>query len=157
MPHHQGMADSVRLLPDPDQRQALTATLERVNRVSNSVRAAAAAERVTDARTVRPLVQAETERQKLPATFNQPITDRVVGALTKRGKVHRFSAYQSLTLPASAAKWPATDRVTLATAQGKRTIPVHVDRSRGDLRSPLDGRPVTIVFANGEFDLVAAD
>lgn len=151
------MTDRVRLLPDPDQRKALTDTLERVNRVSNSVRAEAAQARLRDPKDLRPLVQSETERQKVPATFNRPITDRVAGVLAKLGKQQRFSTYQSLTLPAAALKWPSTDRVTLPTAHGKRTVHVHVDRSRGDLRSPLEGHPVTLVYANGEFDLVTAD
>jgi hypothetical protein len=150
------MTERIRLLPDPDQRKALAATLERVNRTSNAVRAAAAEARAADAKSVRPLAQAATEQSKLPAAFNRPITDRVVAALGKRGS-QKFSTYQSLTLPAGALKWPSTDRVTVPTAQGKRTIPVRVDRSRGDLRAPLAGRAVTIVYANGEFDLVAAD
>jgi hypothetical protein len=150
------MTERVRLLPDPDQRRALEATLERVNRVSNAVRAAALAQRLHDMKDLRPLVQTHTEQQKLPATFNRPIAERVAMSLAKRGS-QKFSNYQSLTLPPAALKWPSTDRVTLPTAQGKRTVPVHVDRARGDLRPPLEGRPVTIVFANGEFDLVAAD
>jgi hypothetical protein len=67
----------------------------------------------------------------------------------------KFSAFQALALPASLAKWPATDRVTLATAAGRRTIHVYVDPSRGDLRAPLDGHDVSLVLRNGEFELVA--
>ena len=145
----------MRLLPDPDQRRVLSDTLERVNRVSNAVRSAALGGQGTEPKVVRALVQAETERQKLPTTFNRPIAERVVAELAKRGGGQKFSTYQSVTLPAAALKWGGTDRVTLPTVAGRRTIPVHVDRTRGDLRPPLEGKPTTLVFANGEFDLVA--
>ena len=45
----------------------------------------------------------------------------------------------------------------MLTASGRRTIAVRVDRSRGDLRPPLAGRPVMLVYRNGEFELLAAD
>jgi hypothetical protein len=67
----------------------------------------------------------------------------------------KFSAYQALTFPPSLAKWPGTDRVTLVTSAGRRTIPVYVDPTRGDLRAPLAGRAVSLVTRNGEFELVA--
>jgi hypothetical protein len=147
--------DRVRLLPDPDQRRVLSDTLARVNRVSNAVRAAALGGRGIDAKTVRALVQAEAERQKVPATFNRPIVERVSAELAKRGGGQKFSTYQSITLPATALRWGGTDRVTIPTVAGRRTIPVHVERGRGDLRPPLEGKPTTLVYANGEFDLVA--
>ena len=40
---------------------------------------------------------------------------------------------------------------------GRRTIAVRVDRSPGELRPPLAGRPAAIVYRNGEFELWAAD
>jgi hypothetical protein len=45
----------------------------------------------------------------------------------------------------------------MLTAAGRRTISVRVDKSRGDLRPPLSGRPATLVYRNGEFELLAAD
>ena len=45
----------------------------------------------------------------------------------------------------------------MLTSAGRRTIAVRVDKSRGDLRPPLSGRPVMLVFRNGEFELLAAD
>jgi hypothetical protein len=60
-------------------------------------------------------------------------------------------------MPASAYKWNASDRVTMLTASGRRTISVRVDRSRGDLRPPLSGRPAALVYRNGEFELWATD
>jgi hypothetical protein len=148
--------DRVRLLPDPDQRRVLSDTMERVNRVSNAVRSAALGGAGTDAKTVRMLVQAEAERQKVPATFNRPITERVLAELSKLRGGGKFSTYQSVAFPATALKWGGSDRVTIPTLAGKRTIPVHVDLTRGDLRPPLEGKPTTLVFANGEFELVAS-
>ena len=75
----------------------------------------------------------------------------------RAGKQQKFSTYQSLTLPPSAYKWNTSDRVTMLTAAGRRTISVRVDRSRGDLRPPLAGRPAMLTFRNGEFELLAAD
>jgi hypothetical protein len=150
--------DQVRLLPDPEQRTLLAATLERVNRASNAARVAALQRNTFTGSALREIVKDAVEQAKLPATLVGPIVERVETALRRRaGKQQKFSTYQSLTLPPSAHKWPGTDRVTLTTAAGKRTIPVKVDLTRGDLRPPLDGRPVNLVFRNDEFELVAAD
>ena len=142
------MPQRAQLLPDAEQREILKATLTRVNIASNAARARILNESGADARTV---VKEEVARLGLPATLAGPITKRVNAHL--RGP--KFSAYQALALPASMAKWPGTDRVTLATSAGRRTIPVYVDPSRGDLRAPLDGHDVSLVMRNGEFELVA--
>jgi hypothetical protein len=150
--------DEVELLPDPEQHKLLSATLERVNRVSNGARATALQRNAFTGAALRAVVKEEVERAKLPEGFVRPITERVEASLRRRtGKQPKFSTYQSLTLPASALKWGGSDRVTILTAGGRRTISVRVDRSRGDLRPPLAGRPASIVFRNGEFELHAAD
>ena len=103
-------------------------------------------------------VREEIERQKLPAGFFTPIFERVQASLTKRaGKQQKFSTYQSLTLPASAFKWSSDGKVTLPTSKGRRTLRVRVDNTRAGLRPVLEGRPVKIVFRNGELSLVSAD
>jgi hypothetical protein len=142
------MPQRVQLLPDPEQREILRATLSRANIASNAARARILNEAGADTRAV---VKEEVARLGLPAVLAGPITKRVTAQL--RGS--KFSAFQALTLPASLAKWPATDRVTLATAAGRRTIHVYVDPSRGDLRPPLDGLDVSLVLRNDEFELVA--
>jgi hypothetical protein len=150
--------DEVELLPDPDQHKLLGATLQRVNRASNAARAAALQRNAFSGGALREIVKDEVERAKLPDGFVRPITDRVESSLRRRaGKQPKFSPYQSLTMPASAFRWGGSDRVTMLTAGGRRTISVRVDRSRGDLRPPLSGRPASIVFRNGEFELHAAD
>jgi hypothetical protein len=150
--------DEVRLLPDSDQRTLLAATLERVNRATNAARAAALQRNVVEGTPLREVVKAEIERAKLPDGFVTPTLQRLESALRRRaGKQPKFSTYQSLTLPASAFKWAASDRVTMLTASGRRTVAVRVDPSRGDLRPPLSGRPATLIFRNNEFELHAAD
>ena len=147
--------NEVQILPDPGQHELLVATLERVNRVSNAARAAALARPGGGGAELRDIVSDEIEREKLPGGFHTPIVERVQAALDRRAK--KFSTYQSLTLPPSAFKWNTSDRVTMLTAAGRRTISVRVDMSRGDLRPPLSGRPAMLVFRNGEFELLAAD
>jgi hypothetical protein len=150
--------DEVHLLPDPEQHKLLAATLERVNRASNAARVHALQQQAFDGAGLRDVVKVEVERAKLPDGLVRPISDRVEASLKRRtGKQPKFSTYQSLTLPASAFKWGASDRVTMLTAAGRRTISVRVDKSRGDLRPPLSGRPATLVYRNGEFELLAAD
>jgi hypothetical protein len=151
--------DEARLLPDADQRKVLAATLERVNRASNAARAAAMERNAIEGAPLREVVKEEIERAKLPDGFVTPVLQRLEVSLRRRaGKQPKFSTYQGLTLPPSAFKWaPAADRVTMLTATGRRTIPVHVDTSRGELRPPLSGRPTTLVFRNDEFELHAAD
>ena len=150
--------DEVELLPDPEQHKLLSATLERVNRASNAARAAALQANAFAGAALREIVKAEIERAKLPDGFVRPVTERVERSLQRRaGKQQKFSTFQSLTLPPSAFKWNTSDRVTMLTAAGRRTISVRVDKSRGDLRPPLSGRPAMLVFRNGEFELLAAD
>jgi len=150
--------DEAELLPDADQHKLLMATLERVNRASNAARAAALQANTFTGAPLREIVKDEMDRAKLPEGLVRPVLDRVERSLQRRaGKQAKFSTFQSLTLPPSAHKWNASDRVTMLTASGRRTIAVRVDKSRGDLRPPLSGRPVTLVFRNGEFELLAAD
>ena len=151
--------DEVELLPDSDQHKLLAATLERVNRASNAARAAALRHNTFAGAALREVVKDEVERAKLPDGFVRPVLDRVAASLKRRaGKQAKFSTYQSLAMPASAFKWAAAaDRVTMLTASGRRTVAVRVDRSRGDLRPPLSGRPAALVYRNGEFELWATD
>jgi hypothetical protein len=151
--------DEVQLLPDAEQRKLLAATLERVNRASNAARAAALQRNVVSGASLREIVKEELDRAKLSDGFVTPTLQRVEASLRRRaGKQPKFSTYQSLTLPPSAFKWaPAADRVTMLTATGRRSIPVRVDTSRGELRPPLQGRPTSLVFRNDEFELHAAD
>ena len=150
--------DEVELLPDAEQHKLLMATLERVNRLNNAARAAALQKSTFGGAPLREIVKEELTRGKLPDGFTKPITDRVEQSLQRRaGKQQKFSTYQSLTLPPSAFKWNTSDRVTMLTAAGRRTISVRVDMSRGDLRPPLAGRPAMLTFRNGEFELLAAD
>ena len=150
--------DEVELLPDADQHKLLGATLERVNRTSNAARAAGLQRNVFEGAALREIVKEEVDRAKLPEGFVRAIADRVQVSLRRRaGKQQRFSQYQSLAMPASAFKWGGSDRVTILTASGRRTISVRIDRSRGDLRPPLSGRPAALVYRNGEFELWATD
>ena len=150
--------NEVDLLPDAEQHKLLSATLERVNRASNAARAAALQANAFAGAPLRELVKGEIERAKLPEGFVKPVMERVERSLQRRaGKQPKFSTFQSLTLPPSAFKWNTSDRVTMLTAAGRRTIAVRVDKSRGDLRPPLAGRPAMLVFRNGEFELMAAD
>jgi hypothetical protein len=151
--------DEVALLPDPEQHKLLGATLERVNRTSNAARAAGLQRNVFEGPALREIVREEVAKAKLPDGFVRPIAERVESSLRRRaGKQPKFSTYQSLALPASAFKWSAAgDRVTLPTAAGRRTIAARVDRSRGDLRPPLSGRPAALVYRNGEFEIWATD
>lgn len=158
MPAAMATLDEVQLLPDPEQHKLLAATLERVNRASNAARATALQRNTFEGAALRAVVKEALEQAKLPDGFSRPVTERVELSLRRRaGKQPKFSTYQSLTLPPSALKWGGSDRVTMLTAGGRRTISVRVDRSRGDLRPPLSGRPANLVFRNGEFELHAAD
>jgi hypothetical protein len=143
---------TVRLLPDPDQHDLLAATLERVNKASNLARTRALEQRVTGRGELRTVVKEELDRFKLPAAFVTPAVDRVQASLTGQ----KFGTYQSLVLGPTAVKWPASDRVTLPTASGKRTVRVYMDPAKGGLRPPLEGRNAALVYRNGEFELVEA-
>ena len=94
--------DEVELLPDADQHKLLIATLERVNRTSNTARAAALQRNVFEGSELREIVKAEVERAKLPDSLVRPTADRVEESLRRRtGKQQRFSQFQALAMPAS--------------------------------------------------------
>jgi hypothetical protein len=143
---------TVRLLPDPDQHDLLVATLERVNKASNQARTRALSQPGIGRAQLRAVVKEELDRFKLPAAFVTPAVERVEASLTRQ----KFGAYQSVVLGPTALKWPASDRVTLPTASGKRTVRVYVDPARGSLRPPLEGKPAALVYRNGELELVDA-
>jgi hypothetical protein len=143
---------TVRLLPDPDQHDLLVATLERVNKACNQARARVLAQPGMGTAQVRAVVKEELDRFKLPAAFVAPAVERVQASLTRQ----KFGTYQSLVLGAATLKWPASDRVTIPTASGKRTVRVYVDPARGGLRPPLEGKPAGLVYRNGELELVDA-
>ena len=139
------MSDAVRLLPDADQHDLLRSTLQRVNLASNAARTAALERRVDGGADLRAIVKAEAERFKVPAGLLTPTTQRVQESITgPAGRRQKFGEYQSVTLPASALKWGASDRVSLPTGSGRRTIRVYVDPRRGGLRPPLEGRPASL-------------
>ena len=120
------MSQRAQLLPDAEQRRGTARDpVYRANIASNAARARLLNESGSDARAV---VREEVARLGLPAALAGPISKRVNAQL--RGP--KFSAYQALALPASMAKWPATDRVTL----GDRGGPADDPR----LRRPEPGR-----------------
>lgn len=143
---------TVRLLPDPDQHDLIVATLERVNKACNQARTRALGQPGIGRAQLRAIVKEELDRFKLPAAFVAPAVERVEASLTRQ----KFGAYQSVVLGPSALKWPASDRVTLPTASGKRTVRVYVDPARGSLRPPLEGKSAALVYRNGELELVEA-
>lgn len=143
---------TVRLLPDPDQHDLLVATLERVNKACNQARSRALAQPGLGQAQLRAVVKEELDRFKLPAAFVAPAVARVAASLDRQ----KFGTYQSVVLGPTALKWPASDRVTVPTASGKRTVRVYVDPARGGLRPPLQGKPAALVYRNGELELVDA-
>jgi hypothetical protein len=143
---------TVRLIPEPELHDLLAKTLERVNKASNAARSRALEAKVVGGQELRDIVKEELERFKLPATLAGAVSGRVQASLARQ----KFGTYQSLTFPAGALKWPGSDRVTIPTSSGKRTVRVYVDPTKGSLRPPLEGKPAARVFRNGEFDLVDA-
>ena len=143
---------SLRLLPEPDVHDVLSRTLERVNKACNAARTRILEGRIDGKADRKSIVKEEMDKFKLPATLSAAAADRVILSLTRQ----KFGAYQSIVFPPASVKWPASDRVNLPTASGKRTIRVYNDPGRGSLRPPLEGKPAALVFRNGEFELVDA-
>ena len=158
MPAAMATVDEVELLPDADQHKLLVGDARAGEpREQRGARGRAAAQHVRGLGAARGREGGDRAGQA-PRRVRASVTERVEASLRRRaGKQPKFSTYQSLTLPPSAFKWGGSDRVTMLTAGGRRTISVRVDRSRGDLRPPLAGRPASLVFRNGEFELHAAD
>ena len=115
----------------------LAATLERVNKASNLARTRAIEQSVSGRAALRAVVKEELDRFKLPAAFVAPAVARVEASLTRQ----KFGTYQSLVLPPAAVKWPASDRVTLPTAAGKRTVRVYMDPMRRPATTARGFRP----------------
>ena len=143
---------TAQLIPDSDQHDLLMATLERVNKACNAARVRALDESVKSGPALRSIVLEELERFRLPATFNVPSTLRVTQSLTRQ----KFGNYQSITFSAAALKWSGTDRVSIPTSAGRRTIRVYVDSAHGSLKHPLEGKSASLVLRSDEFVLVDA-
>ena len=143
---------SLRLLPEPDVHDVLSRMLERVNKACNAARTRILEGRIDGKADRKSIVKEEMDKFKLPATLSAACADRVILSLTRQ----KFGAYQSIVFPPASVKWPASDRVNLPTASGKRTIRVYNDPGRGSLRPPLEAKPCALVFRNGEFELVDA-
>lgn len=139
--------ERVQLLPNPEQYEALRTTVVRANVASNAARV-----RLAGADTdVRSVVIEEMGKLDLPAALAGSIIDRV-GV-----QRDRFRQNQALVLAGTAVSWPAVDRVTLATAAGRRTVRVRVPLHVGELRPRLAERPVALTVSGDDLYLVAAD
>ena len=156
MPAAMATVDEVELLPDADQHKLLSATLERVNRASNAARAAALQQQHVRGRA------AARDREGGDRAGQAARRLRAPGHRPGRGvaAAPRGQAAEVLDVPVAHAARRRRSSGTAPTGSrcsppsGRRTISVRVDRSRGDLRPPLAGRPATLVYRNGEFELL---
>ena len=98
----------------------------------------------------------EIERAKLPDGFVRPITDRVEDSLQRRaGKQQKFSTYQSLTHARrrrSSGTAPTGSRCSPRRAGARSRCASTGAAAICGRRSPAG--PATLVFRNGEFELL---
>ncbi len=138
-------------LPSPPRsrrpRPAPVRTLERVNKACNGART-----RTSDRRsTARPIRRRWSRRRWSGSSSRHALdgrTDRVVA----QPDPQKFGDLPVAGAAALGGEVARLDRVTLPTANGKRTVRVYVEPGRGSLRPPLEGKPTAFVFRNGDFE-----
>ena len=148
--------DELALAPTPTQERLLVETMIRVNAAADAVAGVGFAAIVSDPDDLAAAAGDELARFELPVVLRRCAVARAARELrsvTRKPKVARFAA----VLYTDTVQWPAPDRARLVTLKGRREVQVAPDRSYGWLRSPLEGRPVSLQRRGERFVLVAED
>jgi len=137
-------------------REVLTDTMIRFNAAAEKAAAVGFAQGVKDAKALDKAATAELAKLGLPATLRRMAVDRAASELrTARGKP-KFGKFQTVPY-GTAVQWPAPTQAKLWTARGHRNVAIEPDPSYGWVRSPLEGRPVSLQRRGDTFYLVADD
>jgi hypothetical protein len=137
-------------------REVLTDTMIRFNAAAERAAAVGFAQGVTDPKALAKAATAELAKLGLPATLRKLAVDRAASELrTTRGKP-KFGKFQTVPYGTS-VQWPAPTQAKLWTARGNRNVAIEPDPSYGWVRSPLEGRPVSLQRRGDTFYLVADD
>ncbi len=137
-------------------REVLTDTMIRFNAAAERAAAVGFAQGVKDAKALDKAATAELAKLGLPATLRRLAVERAASELrTARGKP-KFGKFQTVPY-GTAVQWPAPTQAKLWTARGHRNVAIEPDPSYGWVRSPLEGRPVSLQRRGDTFYLVADD
>ena len=155
--------DVVELALTSTQAELLDETLRRVNLASDAAAKDAFAKGVrggTPTDVLREACGAAAQQFQLASPYTTVMFERVRDQMKSQPSAPpRFRKNQAIPLAGNHLKWTASDKVSLPTWKGRRTITIHYDQRKGavPLRSPLENRPVVLLERNGVFTLEATD
>ena len=137
-------------------REVLTDTMIRFNAAAERAAAVGFAQGVKEPKALAKAATAELAKLGLPATLRRLAVDRAAEELrTARGKP-KFGKFQTVPYGTN-VQWPAPTQAKLWTARGHRNVAIEPDPTYGWVRSPLEGRPVSLQRRGDTFYLVADD
>ena len=148
--------DEITLAPTPAQRSLLTETMIRFNEAADSVAGVGFARAVSDPADLTTAARDVLDRSELPLALRRLAVERAARELRGARRKPRITRFQAVLL-GDTVQWPAPDQARVWTIKGRRNIRVEPDPTYGWVRSPLEGRPVSLQRRGEAFVLSAED
>jgi hypothetical protein len=136
--------------------ELLTDTMVRFNAAAEAAAGIGFALDVHDPKALAKAAAEELARIGLPATLRRLSVERAAAELRAVRRKPRFGRFQTIPY-GTTVQWPAPTQARMWTSRGHRNVPVEPDPTYGWVRSPLEGRPVSLQRRGAAFYLVADD
>lgn len=137
-------------------RDLLIETMVRFNVAAEAAAAVGFAQGVTDPKALAKAAAGALAKVGLPATLRNLAVERAAAELRSARRKPKFGRYQTIPYGTS-VQWPAPTQAKLWTAKGHKNVPIEPDPTYGWVRSPLEGRSVSLQKRGDTFYLVADD
>jgi hypothetical protein len=140
----------------PAARELLTDTMVRFNAAAETAAGVGFAQGVREPKELARAAAEPLAKLGLPATLRRIAVERAASELGAARRKPKFGRFQTVPYGDSVA-WPAPTQARLWTSRGHKNVPVEPDPTYGWVRSPLEGRPVSLQKRGEVFYLVADD
>jgi hypothetical protein len=137
-------------------RDLLTDTMVRFNAAAEGAAAVGFAQGVSEPKALAKAAAEELVKLGLPATLRRLAVERAAAELRSARRKPKFGRFQTIPY-GDTVQWPAPTQAKLWTARGHRNVPIEPDPTYRWVRSPLEGRPVSLQRRGDAFYLVADD
>jgi hypothetical protein len=148
--------DELTLAPTPAQQRFLAETMTRFNTAAEAVAGVGFARALRDPEELLSAAREELARHDLPVALRRLAVERAARELRGAKRKPKLSRFQAV-LYGDTVQWPSPDQARLWTVRGRRDVRVEPDPRYGWIRSPLEGRPVSLQRRGDRFVLAAED
>ena len=128
----------------------------RFNAAAEAAAGVGFAQGVADPKALAKAAVDELAKLGLPATLRRLAVERAAAELRAVRRKPKFGRFQTIPYGDS-VQWPAPTQARLWTSKGHKNVPVEPDPTYGWVRSPLEGRAVSLQRRGEAFYLVADD